>query len=754
MLGTLRFAQPTTESTKNHYCYSDRIMAILVWNTYFETGIAEIDAQHRHLVELVNQAAPRLAHAKERIPEGISHFFNELFGYAAEHFVTEERLMRAHAIDQRHLENHIQSHQGFVRQVQEMADAYLAGNGVSGRGILSFTANWLVFHILGEDQAMARQLRRIESGVAPDEAFEANGGGDTNPAQAALIHSLVDLYSLLSEQNQELAQHRDHLEGLVTERVQELHQASIKYKTVADFAYDWETWIDPAGAYLYCSPSCVRITGRSAEAFVANSVSLLEITHADDHARVKAHLNQHDPTVGEPELAFRIVLPDGRVRWLEHACQPVFDAVGAYLGRRASNRDITERIELQQRLAEAKFIAESTNRAKSSFLANMSHEIRTPMNAIIGLTRILQRQNNLEPEQKYKLGMISLSADHLLSLINDILDLSKIEAGKFTLDLTEFKPAMMIDSLTALISERIQAKGLRFTVDIACLPVSLSGDVTRISQVLLNYLGNAVKFTEQGEIALRASVIHETSDDLLLRFAVEDTGIGVTAEQQARLFTAFEQADSSTSRQYGGTGLGLAINSHLANLMGGEVGVESRSGGGSLFWFTARLGKVATEMASTAPSDAGVDSAEQILLRDYRGARLLVAEDDEVNRLVAEELLNDIGQCADFAVDGRAAVAMAQSQRYDLILMDMQMPKMDGLEATQAIRLLPGCQAVPIVAMTANAFEADRLSCLAAGMNDFLVKPVIPEELFATMLKWLESTSERVATNKEPLLAQ
>jgi CheY-like chemotaxis protein len=384
----------------------------------------------------------------------------------------------------------------------------------------------------------------------------------------------------------------------------------------------------------------------------------------------------------------------------------------------------------------------------------MSHEIRTPMNAIIGLTRILQRQNNLEPEQKYKLGMISLSADHLLSLINDILDLSKIEAGKFTLDLTEFKPAMMIDSLTALISERIQAKGLRFTVDIACLPVSLSGDVTRISQVLLNYLGNAVKFTEQGEIALRASVIHETSDDLLLRFAVEDTGIGVTAEQQARLFTAFEQADSSTSRQYGGTGLGLAINSHLANLMGGEVGVESRSGGGSLFWFTARLGKVATEMASTAPSDAGVDSAEQILLRDYRGARLLVAEDDEVNRLVAEELLNDIGQCADFAVDGRAAVAMAQSQRYDLILMDMQMPKMDGLEATQAIRLLPGCQAVPIVAMTANAFEADRLSCLAAGMNDFLVKPVIPEELFATMLKWLESTSERVATNKEPLLAQ
>jgi hemerythrin-like metal-binding protein/PAS domain S-box-containing protein len=716
-------------------------MAMLVWNTYFETGIAEVDAQHQHLVELVNQAAPQLANAKEQIPEGISHFFNELFGYAAEHFVTEERLMRAHAIDLRHLEHHIHSHQGFVRQVQEMADAYLAGNGVSGRRILSFTANWLVFHILGEDQTMARQLRRIESGTAPEAAFEANGGAETNPAQAALTHSLVDLYSLLSEQNQELAQHRDHLEALVAERVKELRQANIKYKTVADFTYDWETWIDPAGNNVYCSPSSARITGHPAEAFIADPDLLLEITHPDDRARMRAHLLQHEVSEGETELSFRVVLPDGRVRWLEHACQPVFDEAGEYLGRRASNRDITERVEMQQKLAEAKLAAEANSRAKSSFLANMSHEIRTPMSAIVGLTQILLRRGKLDAEQTDKLEKIGLSADHLLALINDILDLSKIEAGKLTLEQAEFSLSAVFDSLEMLIGERLQAKGLRFSIDAPGLPSRFRGDVTRLSQVLLNYLGNAVKFTDQGEIILRAALLEETATDVLLRFSVEDTGIGVTAEQQARLFSAFEQADSGTTRRFGGTGLGLAINRHLAHLMQGEVGVESRSEGGSLFWFTARLGKALNGVCSAAACMPAADSAEQILLRDHGGARILVAEDDEINRMVAEELLSEVGLRCDFAENGLEALAMAQRHRYGLILMDMQMPEMDGLQATLAIRQLPGNADTPIVAMTANAFEEDRLVCLAAGMNDFLGKPVIPEVLFATVLLWLKKST-------------
>ena len=718
-------------------------MAILVWNTYFETGIAEIDAQHRHLVDLVNQAAPELANAKERIPEGINHLFDALFGYAAEHFATEERLMRAHSIDQRHLAHHIDSHQGFVRQVQEMADAYLAGNagnGVSGRRILSFTANWLVFHILGEDQAMARQLRRIESGVAPEEAFEANGGADTHPAQAALTHSLVDLYSLLSEQNQELAQHRDHLEGLVAERVQELRQANIKYKTVADFTYDWETWVDPDGRHLYCSPSSARITGHPAEAFIANPDLLQEITHPDDRVRMHAHVQLHDISHGEAELSFRIVLPDGRVRWLEHACQPVFDEAGEYLGRRASNRDITERVEMQQQLAEAKLAAEANSQAKSSFLANMSHEIRTPMNAIVGLTQILLRRGNLDAEQTDKLGKIGISADHLLALINDILDLSKIEAGKLTLEQEEFNLAAMLDNLAVLIGERLQAKGLYFTVDTGHLPSRFRGDAMRLSQVLLNYLGNAVKFTDRGGITLRVALLEESAADVLLCFSVEDTGIGLTAEQQARLFSAFEQADSSTTRRFGGTGLGLAINRHLAHLMQGDVGVESRPEGGSLFWFTARVGKVLNGASSISASIPETDSAEQILLRDHFGARILVAEDDEINRMVAEELLSEVGLRTDFAENGLEALAMAQHHRYGLILMDMQMPKMDGIQATQAIRQLPGYAATPIVAMTANAFEEDRQVCLAAGMNDFLGKPVIPEVLFSTVLMWLKKT--------------
>jgi PAS domain S-box-containing protein len=387
-------------------------------------------------------------------------------------------------------------------------------------------------------------------------------------------------------------------------------------------------------------------------------------------------------------------------------------------------------------LVSAKEAAEAASRAKSTFLANMSHEIRTPMNAITGLAYVLQQKGNLNADQQDKLHKIVGASDHLLSIINDILDLSKIEAGKLILEQVDFRLESLINDVISLMAGRIEAKGLRFKIAIDSLSHPLKGDVTRLRQALLNYLGNALKFTEVGEITLRVNVMEDHGSHLLLRFAVEDSGIGITLEQKVRLFTSFEQADNSTTRRYGGTGLGLAINRHLARLMGGEVGVEDRPQGGSIFWLTARLGKVTAAGNNRADGPAPETPAET-LLKNHQGTHVLVVEDEEINREVAGELLAYCGLSVDFAEDGCQAVEMAQARPYDLILMDMQMPKLNGVDATRAIRQLPGYDTTPILAMTANAFADDRQSCLDAGMNDHVAKPVDPDNLYASILKWL-----------------
>ncbi len=406
------------------------------------------------------------------------------------------------------------------------------------------------------------------------------------------------------------------------------------------------------------------------------------------------------------------------------------------VAKRTADLDIANRS-----LREAKDAAEAANRAKSAFLANMSHEIRTPMNAIIGVANMLRR-SGLSPAQGELLDKLGAAGEHLLATINDVLDLSKIEAGKLSLDEAPVSIGALLGNVRSMLDERARAKGLELRVDSAPFPATLYGDPTRLQQALLNYAANAVKFTERGSITLRARVQQEDQASLVVRFEVADSGVGIAADVVPRLFSAFEQADNSTTRLYGGTGLGLAITRRLAELMGGEVGVDSTPGVGSTFWFSARLRRNASSTDSGAHAgQMAVDgTAEQQLRERHRATRVLLVDDEPVNLEVARFMLEEAGLTVDTAGDGKQAVERAAQTdpAYALILMDMQMPHVDGLEATRRIRTLPGYAATPIIAMTANAFAEDRARCFEAGMNDFVIKPFEPERLFSLLLGWLE----------------
>ena len=484
--------------------------------------------------------------------------------------------------------------------------------------------------------------------------------------------------------------------------------------------------------------------------------------HPEDKPNVMAAIQAHiDGKTESAAVEFRMLCKDGSWKWVLGRGMVVSrDANGKPLRLIGTNSDISARKQTEleirslnanleervrqrtadletsnQSLSEAKIHAETANIAKSAFLANMSHEIRTPMNGIIGMANILRREG-VSPQQAKRLDTIDASAQHLLSVINDVLDLSKIEAGKFTLEEAPVVVSSLLANVDSILAERAQAKGIHLQIENGNLPYNLVGDPTRLQQALLNFAANAVKFTEAGTVTLRVVMQEETAESVSLRFEVQDTGIGIAPEAMARLFSAFEQADNSMTRKYGGTGLGLAITQRLAKLMGGKVGADSTVGVGSTFWFSVKLKKSEAATASIAPMATAVD-AEAELRRSYAGQRILVVDDEPINREIALIQLEDVDLLVDTAEDGAEAVALAQKNRYAAIFMDMQMPKRNGIEATRQIRQLAGYLHTPIIAMTANAFAEDKAQCLTVGMNDFLIKPFNPDELYAILLRLL-----------------
>jgi PAS domain S-box-containing protein len=409
--------------------------------------------------------------------------------------------------------------------------------------------------------------------------------------------------------------------------------------------------------------------------------------------------------------------------------------------------ELNERLELRvaertQELAQAKELAEAASRAKSEFLANMSHEIRTPMNSVLGMA-YLALKTELSAKQRDYLEKIHYSGEHLLAIINDILDFSKIEAGKLNMEMLDFDLNTVFKDINSLVADKALAKGLRLSFHMqADVSPCMRGDPLRVSQILINYINNAIKFTPEGEISVHVS--KEFADSTpMLRFEVQDSGIGMNQDEIAKLFQPFQQADGSITRKFGGTGLGLAISKHLASMMGGEAGVSSQPALGSIFWFTARFDPCSTREACSTPS-ASVDR-EKLLYEApptpaIAGARILLADDNQYNLQVACELLQEVGAHVATANNGAEALALLRKEKFDCVLMDVQMPVMDGLEATRQIRADKALAGIHIIAMTANARAEDKRQCITAGMDDFLSKPLSPAQLYTTLNKWLSRT--------------
>jgi len=519
----------------------------------------------------------------------------------------------------------------------------------------------------------------------------------------------------------------------------------------------------PDGHYSFpfISPGISNTHGLSPEQLQQDAATLFALAPPNDGDGMVASLEQSAVTLELWHHEFRMRMQDQGMRWrlgiarpekLEDGSVVWHGFVGDITERKKTEealRNLNDQLEtrVEERtlqLEVAKEQAETASRIKSEFLANMSHEIRTPMNSVIGMAHLALKTELNFKQRDYVLKILD-SGKHLLALIDDILDFSKIEAGMLELETLAFELDTVITNVTNQVAEKVRSKALQFFVEIdPGVTRQLCGDPLRLSQVLINFTSNAVKFTASGAVTVRAKTLEEDQTSCLLHFEVEDTGIGMSQAEIAHLFQSFHQADTSTTRKYGGTGLGLAISKRLIEQMAGQVGVESKPGEGSNFWFTARFGKYLDQagMESRLVTGNELDAVAPDLSA-FADARILLTEDNQFNQQVATELLEAVGAKVSIANNGQEALTLLRRERFNCVLMDVQMPVMDGMEATRQIRADPLLADNLIIAMTANARRADHESCLAAGMDHFISKPILPDQLYAVLAKCLTQHSAR-----------
>jgi len=549
------------------------------------------------------------------------------------------------------------------------------------------------------------------------------------------------VFTISRRANVQLAQANEHLEHRVAQRTRELETRENRLWDLYENAPIAYVSISGDGSILKHNLAFARLTGYPRQKFEElNWEAISQKEGGDGRQKIASQI-----AAGETCLDVRVEIQrsDGSTVFTSASSLPVFD--DSHLKEiRISLLDVTEREQAVGLLEQAKKIAEDANQTKSDFLANMSHEVRTPMNAIIGMS-FLALQTELNHKQRNYIEKVNRSAEVLLGIVDDILDFSKIEAGKLTMETIEFRLEDVLDNLSNLVGLKAEDSGLKLLFDVSPdTPLALIGDPLRLGQILVNLGNNAVKFSDQGDVVIKISPLKSEGDQVTLQFDVSDTGIGMTPEQQTRLFQPFSQADSSTTRTYGGTGLGLAICRELSGMMGGEIWVRSEVGKGSVFSFTANFGKGHIATSSKSEREHQLEDA----VKHLRGAHILLVEDNELNRELAQEILETNGMLVSSASDGQQAIDILQTRSFDGVLMDGQMPVLDGYETTRELRRDKRFKNLPILALTANAMAGDRAKALDCGMNDHIPKPINVSLLLQTMAKWIHPIAEPAGNHK------